>query len=123
MNHKQEIICINIDNGRKHDFKMFKESKLPIKPTTSIEVDLGYTGITKLHSNCEIPVKRSKNKPLSKEDKELNKIKSSSRIPIEHINAKIKVFQIFTQKYRNRRKRFGLRVNLICGLINKDMGF
>ena len=39
---------------------------------------------------------------------------------MEHINAKIKTFQIFTQKYRNRRKRVGLRLNLICGLISFD---
>ena len=86
----------------------------------SVEVDLGYIGIQKIHERCEIPKKKSKNNPLTKEDKELNMIKSSSRIPIEHINAKIKVFQIFTQKYRNRRKRFALRLNLICGLINFD---
>ena len=101
---------------------MFKESKLPLKKETSVEVDLGYLGIRKIHKKCEIPKKKSKNSPLIKEDKELNKIKSSSRIYIEHINAKIKVFQIFTQKYRNRRKRFGLRLNLICGLINFDRG-
>ena len=86
-------------------------------------VDLGYIGIRKIHKKCKIPKKKGKNNPLTKEDKELNKVKSSSRIYVEHINAKIKVFQIFTQKYRNRRMRFGLRLNLICGFINFDRGF
>jgi len=31
--------------------------------------------------------------PLSKEDKSENKNKSSKRIPVEHINAKIKAFK------------------------------
>ncbi|MDR2551923.1 MAG: IS5/IS1182 family transposase, partial [Treponema sp.] len=31
---------------------------------------------------------------------------------------KIKVFKITSNKYRNRRRRFGLRMSLICGLIN-----
>jgi len=53
-------------------------------------------------------------------NKKLNQIKASSRIVVEHINARIKAFQIFTQKYRNRRKKFGLRLNLICALINAD---
>jgi len=44
-------------------------------------------------------------------------------IYVEHVNAKIKTFQIRTQKYRNRRKQFNLRFNLICGLINFDHGF
>ena len=60
---------------------------------------------------------------LSKEDKLENRKKSSKRIPIEHINAKIETFKIVAQKYRNRRKRFGLRFNLICALINWDRNF
>jgi len=39
---------------------------------------------------------------------------------IEHINAKIKTFQILKQKYRNRCKEYNLRTNLICGMINFD---
>ncbi|MEA2029081.1 MAG: transposase family protein, partial [Campylobacterota bacterium] len=120
INQKQEIICSHIANGRAHDFKIFKNSKLPIKKDTSVEVDLGYVGIEKIHAKCEIPQKKSKHNPLTKEDKELNQIKASSRIVVEHINARIKAFQIFTQKYRNRRRRFGLRLNLICALINAD---
>ena len=47
----------------------------------------------------------------------------SKRIPVEHVNAKIKAFKIVATKYRNRRKRFGLRFNLICALVNWDGGF
>ena len=32
-------------------------------------------------------------------------------------------FKIVATKYRNRRKRFGLRFNLICALVNFDRGF
>ena len=86
-------------------------------------VDTGYLGIMKFHENSEMPKKKTKLNPLSKEDKAENKKKSSKRIPIEHINAKIKAFKIVAHKYRNRRKRFGLRFNLICALINFDRGF
>ena len=85
-------------------------------------MDLGYVGIKKLHSNVEIPKKKSKNYKLTDEDKKENQEKASKRIFVEHINAKIKTFQILKQKYRNRRKRYNLRVNLICGLINFDRG-
>lgn len=81
-------------------------------------IDTGYLGIANLHENIEMPKKN----PLSKEDNN-NKKKSSTRIPIEHINAKIKAFKIVVHKYRNRRKRFGLRFNLICTLINFDRVF
>jgi len=70
-----------------------------------------------------MPKKKTKLKPLSKEDKIENMKKSSKRIPIEHINAKIKAFKIVAHKYRNRRKRFGLRFNLTCALVNWDRNF
>ena len=106
-----------------HDYKLFRQSKLPIKKETLICVDTGYLGIRKLHQNIEMPKKKTKLNPLSQDDKLENKKKSSKRIPIEHINAKIKTFKIVAQKYRNRRKKFGLRFNLICALINWDRGF
>ena len=106
-----------------HDFKLFKRSRLPIKKEMLVCVDTGYLGLAKLHGNTEMPKKRTKLNPLSKEDKIENKSKSSKRIPVEHVNAKIKAFKIVAQKYRNRRKRFGLRFNLICALINWDKGF
>jgi len=102
---------------------MFKESELDISPTTCVEADLGYQGIANIHENSQIPLKNYKKNPLTKEQKAENKIQSSSRIIVEHVNALIKVFQIFTQKYRNRRKRIGLRMNLICAIINMDRGF
>jgi hypothetical protein len=87
-----------------------------------VKVDLGYMGIKKLHENSEIPKKNSKNYKLTDSDKKENQTKASKRIFVEHINAKIKTFQILKQAYRNRRKRYNLRVNLICGLINFDRG-
>jgi len=67
--------------------------------------------------NSEIPKKGSKNYKLTDtdEDKIENQEKASKRIYVEHINTKIKTFQNLKQKYRNRRKRYNLRVNLICG--------
>ncbi len=106
-----------------HDFKLFKTSRLPIKKETKVSVDTGYLGITSLHPNTDIPKKKSKLHPLSMEDKIINKAKASLRIVVEHINAKIKTFKMLGEKYRNRRKRFGLRFNLICALINFDRGF
>ncbi|MDQ7060057.1 MAG: transposase family protein [Sulfurimonas sp.] len=83
--------------------------------------DLGYLGIDKICPNATIPNKKTKKKPLTKEEKKENHKLSSNRIIIENINAKIKVFKITKYPYRNRRKRFGLRMNLICAIINLDL--
>ena len=117
------IVCTAVTMRNTHDFKLFKKSRLPIKKETTVCVDTGYLGLAKFHKNTEIPKKKTKLNPLSKEDKLENKNKSSKRIPVEHINAKIKAFKIVAQKYRNRRKRFGLRFNLICAFVNWDRGF
>jgi len=116
----QRIICVDTANGKLHDFALFKKSKLGITKGIKVKVDLGYTGIKKYHQNSELPKKSSKKHPLTDKDKKENQDKASQRIFIEHINAKVKTFQILKQKYRNRRKRYNLRVNLICGMINFD---
>lgn len=51
-----------------HDFKLFKQSRLPIKKETLIFVDTAYLGLSKLHENTEMPKKKTKLNPLSTED-------------------------------------------------------
>ena len=77
----------------------------------------------KYHKNSIIARKKKRGKNLTKEDKKFNRILAKKRVKIEHIFAKIKSFKIFSTKYRNCRRRFGLRMNLICGIINVCNGF
>ena len=46
---------------------------------------------------------------------------SLGKIPvvIEHINSQLKKFRILSERYRNGRKRFSLRINLIAALVNR----
>jgi len=76
-------------------------------------------GIDKHHNNIEIPTKKTKLQPLTKEDKIQNKEYSKRRIPIEHIIGVLKRWRILKETYRNRRKRFRLRFNLIAGIYNQ----
>ena len=46
---------------------------------------------------------------------------SSSRVVVEHIIGKVKVFKIIAQKYRNRRTRFALKMKLITALYNYQL--
>ncbi|MCX5773864.1 MAG: IS5 family transposase [Fusobacteria bacterium] len=100
---KKQIICTSICEGKHHDFQLFKASRLPIKNETTVYVDSGYQGIQKIHSKSNLPKKRSKNNPLSDNDKRDNRLNASVRIIVEHINAKLKVFKILGTQYRNRR--------------------
>lgn len=101
---------------------MFKNSK--VRWTKKIQglTDSGYVGILKFQSNTLLPKKKSKKKPLTKEDKKKNREISSLRALNENVIGFIKRFKIIADRYRNRRKRFGLRFNLISGICNKDLG-
>ena len=117
----RQIICTSFSNGKRHDFRLFKESKVRAKPETFIETDTGFQGIAKIHANSLLPKKRTKRIPLSKEDKLRNRAISSDRVLNEHIIGSVKRFKIVADKYRNRRNRFGLRFNLICGILNFEL--
>ncbi len=83
--------------------------------------DTGYQGIKKIHANSCLPKKKAKNHPLTKEDKKENKTLSSQRALNENVIGMLKRFKIIADKYRNRRKRFGLRFNLIAGIYNFEL--
>ncbi|HGQ6135517.1 TPA: hypothetical protein ACL9BC_002030, partial [Streptococcus pneumoniae] len=56
-------------------------------------------------------------------DKAYNHALSKERSKVENIFAKVEMFKMFSTTYRNHRKRFGLRMNLIAGIINHELGF
>ncbi|AGY59724.1 transposase [Gloeobacter kilaueensis JS1] len=43
------------------------------------------------------------------------------RIVVEHVNRRLKVFRILAGPYRNRRRRFGLRLSLLAGIYNYEL--
>jgi hypothetical protein len=117
----QKIICTAYTNGKRHDFRFLKESKIRFQSDIMVLTDTGYIGLQKIHAKTSIPKKRSKKIPLSAEDKRKNKDLSAQRVLNEHVIGKIKRFKIVADKYRNRRKRFGLRFNLIAGIYNYEL--
>ena len=116
-----KIICTNVEQGKRHDFYLFKNSKVHIKETIKLLADSGYQGINKLHTNSDLPKKNTKKNPLTKQEKENNHEISSKRVLVENVIRKVKIFRIMAEKYRNRRRRFTLKLNLITGIINYQL--
>ncbi len=117
----REIVAVEIRNGKMHDFRIFKESGVRIPTANPVIVDSGYQGSQKIHANTQLPKKKKKNQKLTKEEKRTNKQLASDRVMNEHVNGLLKRFKVFAEKYRNRRKRFGLRVNLLAGIYNFEL--
>jgi hypothetical protein len=88
-----------------------------------LQADSGYQGLKKFHAHCELPIKSTKKYPLTKEQKRDNHILSSSRVLVENVIRRLKIFKVLSERYRNRRKRFGLRLNLIAAICNYQLLF
>jgi IS5 family transposase len=116
-----EIVATAFSHGSKHDFQLFKDDKTELAAHIRILADAGYQGLADLHENCQTPFKKSKHHPLSKRQKQRNRTLARKRIVIEHIFRKLKVFRILSERYRNRRKRFALRFNLIAAIYNLEL--
>jgi len=118
-----EIIAIFQAEGKMHDFKMYKDFVgSAVHKDIKVRGDSGFQGIGDYHANSETPKKKSKKNPLTKEEKANNQRIARERILIENINAKLKVFKILALKYRNRRNRHNLRMSLVCGIYNFELG-
>ena len=70
--------------------------------------DLGYLG-----TDFEIPIKKSKKKKLSKEEKAYNHWHSGLRVGVEHAIGQMKKFRIFADIHRN---------NSMQNMIAKNVG-
>ncbi len=114
------IVCTVFGKGRQHDFKLFQASGIHFHPDTQSLVDKGYQGIQKLHENSQLPKKKPRGGTLNRADKAYNRALARERIGIEHVNGRLKVFRILAGRYRNRRRRFGLRCNLIAAIYNQE---
>jgi len=102
------------------DFALFKRSETAMIVSLSCLGDSGYQGLTKLHANSETPKKKSKLHPLTDAEKASNRDIARRRVGCEHVIGRLKVFRILAERYRNRRRRFGLRFNLIAAICNLE---
>ena len=115
------ILATDFAIGSQHDFQLFKESRSALASHIRSLADSGYLGIGKIHANSQIPAKKSKLHPLTPAQKASNRRLSKQRILVENVICRLKVFRILSERYRNRRKRFSLRFNLIAALYNLEL--
>ena len=114
------IVAVAFAAGKVHDFSLFKASRVEFSERTLCLADSGYQGLQKLHEQSQTPKKKSKHPPLTQEEKRSNREISRQRMIIEHVIGRLKVFRLLAERYRNRRKRFGLRFTPIAALYNLE---
>lgn len=107
--------------GPTHDFALYKRSKIELHESLELLADSGYQGLSKLHEKSQTPQKRPRKSELTDEQKRSNQELASRRVVVEHVIRCLKIFRILAERYRNRRRRFSLRFNLIAGLYNFEL--
>ena len=117
----RQLICTHHGRGPVHDFALYRRSNL--EPHESLEVlaDSGYQGLQKLHERSKTPQKKPRKSELTDEQRQSNRELARRRVVVEHVIRSLKIFRIVAGRYRNRRKRFSLRFNLVAGLYNCEL--
>ena len=119
--HTRQVICTAHGRGTTHDFALYKHSRVALNPKLEVLADSGYQGLGKLHRKSQTPTKKPKKGQLTEAEKRANRELSRRRIVVENVIRSLKIFRILSERYRNRRKRFSLRFNLIAGLYNYEL--
>jgi hypothetical protein len=123
----REVLSTFFGDGSVHDLTLFCQSRTLVCAFTVLIGDLGYVGIDKYHSNSRTPHRKNCGRGLTKSERALtsdqkceNRVLSRERIVVEHVNRRLKVFRILSERYRNRCRCFCLRFNLICAIYNYE---
>jgi hypothetical protein len=113
--------------GRPHDFKVFKDD-LAARAVcqefkdyrATLYGDSGFAGLGGLGLPVEVRLneKARRNHPLTREQKKLNRLRSSTRIEIEHTFSRRKKYRIAAETYRNRDEDYDPTMNVVAGLLN-----
>ena len=102
---------------------MLKKSRCAylLRDDTELLSDSGFQGVAKLHPRSRTPHKRWKGKVLTQAQQDHNRSLAKERILAEHVIGKLKVWRALKKTYRHRKRRFGLRLDLLAALYNHDL--
>ncbi|MGA9995425.1 MAG: transposase family protein [Pyrinomonadaceae bacterium] len=113
--------------GRAHDCKAFKEDQSIQevcqtfgRHRVSLYADSGFQGIEDLNLPLESRLiqRARRNHPLTRDQKLLNRLRSSTRSKVEHTLSRRKKYAIAAEVYRNRDEDYDATMNVVSGLVN-----
>jgi hypothetical protein len=112
------ILLVVCGKGRTHDFALLKQCRLRINKELKKYADSGYQGILKLYPNSLTPIKKPRNRDLTKEERRYNRALAKIRIAIEHVNRRCKIFRIVKDTYRGKHKNYHKIWTVVAALVN-----
>lgn len=117
--------------GRTHDVRAFREHVATGCPGASLwasvehlrvtcYADSGFSGIEKLSlpATTRVTAQARRNRPLTAEQKTLNRVRSQVRIRVEHAIGHRKQYRVASSVYRGSDATYDGAMNVIAGLVN-----
>jgi hypothetical protein len=117
--------------GRTHDVRAFREHVAPGCPGASLwssveplrvtcYADSGFSGIDKLSlpATTRVSAQARRNRPLTPEQKVLNRVRSQVRIKVEHAIGHRKRYRVASSVYRGADGTYDGVMNVVAGLVN-----
>lgn len=118
-----KIVSVSDDApGTVHDITLRRRGP-PLPKNARAYADSGYQGYQGDHQDIEIPYKKSKKKPLTKDERTYNHALSRFRVRVEHSIARLKRFRILSDRFRYPRKTHAAKFAIIAGICNLTAGF
>jgi len=115
----QDIVDVIVGQpGPASDINLLREQQKKFATGQQFKGDKAYIG----EDNVTTPHKKPKKRELSESQKDENKVFSSSRIIIEHMIRRVKVFQIAAQRFRLRPQTYQQVILTVCGLVRFRIG-
>ncbi len=108
--------------GRVHDLEIRRRGP-PLPSASHVYADSGYQGLQDDHSGIDIPYKKTKARPLTKDERNYNHALSRFRVRVEHSIGRLKSFRILSERYRYPRSRYAVKISAVAGIINFAAGF
>jgi len=108
--------------GRVSDIEIRRRGP-PLPKDARAHADSGYQGLQLDHPATEIPYKKSKKRPLTKDERAYNHALSRFRVRVEHAIAKLKSFRMLSERYRYPRPAYAAKFSIIAGIVNIAAGF
>ena len=108
--------------GRVSDIEVRRRGP-PLPKDARAYADSGYQGYQHDHLALDIPYKKSKRRPLAKDERLYNHALSRFRVRVEHAFARVKVFRILADRYRYPRITHAVKFAIVAGIVNITAGF
>lgn len=101
---KRILVVTPTKSGRRHDKRLLDKQQLVehIPRDVTIWTDTGFQGIQHQHPNTVMPVKATKKKPLTEEQRQSNRVIAGIRVVSEHAIGGMKRLKAASDVYRNR---------------------